>query len=170
MFTAIRWIGSCVPCGYVEPNLKSVTMEELVRFEKAPYREVSCELLDLDVGTFTFTKIVGLVVDQDLTTLSIAYYEDGWTTIQPDGTLRSNHFDESAIIGESIGYTWEDAKKVYHSVPTEEREGWSEGVIRNPVYSKIAIREDVDKDEVIHAITAIFAVFGKMPIVRIKSA
>jgi hypothetical protein len=138
---AVRWLNfTCNPL--VDADRYSIA--ESLEFEKSPHREVSVELfLDRPLNQL---RNIGLRVDVERTQFSIGYYEDGWTELLSDGTLRSPHYDQAeCVVGESIAYTWDDALQMLEC--NEDRESWSEGVVAAPIYRTVVCYEQTPQVE-----------------------
>jgi hypothetical protein len=84
--------------------------------------------------------------------------EDGYS-------VRAPSVDEELTWGEFVDSGWENARKMYDSIPTAEREGWAEGIIANPTYSAIVIKGSMDMEMLMKA-AALKKVFG-LPVIEI---
>lgn len=159
---AIRWFGSgtCEFCDQ-DSTPSDPTPLESALWEKNPTREVSVEITP-NLND-CFGGGVGLLVDPSSKLVRV-YALDAWTSIMEDGfTVRSERetrMDECRV---DFGTSWEDCSKLYHSVPREERDEWSEGVINSPQYTHIVLKDEYD-EELLHAVQSVF----NLPIMYIK--
>lgn len=158
---AIRWL-SFNQVGNTGPShldVGTLTKEQCLEWERDPDREVSVEILPaksnasyhLGYGT------IGLEVDTRSTELVRVYPEDGNTIPEEDGTLRSLDVEvEESVWGIEVDSGWENALRLYHSI--EQRDTWSEGVVRKPKYKKIIVQKDDDylDEELVKAVAKFF--------------
>ena len=175
MFKAIRWV-SFFANSYVNHDLEELPevsamyrdYAETLEWESSPNREISVEILAEDVGSFSImSESLGLVVDTEQMQLSRVYAEDAWTTLQPDGTIRSTTVDET--VGKQINWSdqLDDLKLVYYSISPNERENWCEAVISQPRYIGWVAHEDTDVEELEPLIKRFF---GDIPQMKISFA
>ena len=135
---AVRWLRG-EPCEYMQgddPQDERFSILGRVEFEKSPTREVCCEILPDLSKSFVNSPNFGLLVDCANTELVRVYAEDAWTALQPDGYSVRADCEEDRLWG--VG--WENAQKIYDKIPTEEREGWAEGILRNPRYQAVVVK------------------------------
>jgi hypothetical protein len=153
--------------GYLEDGIMpTFTHEESALFERNPNREICIEIAPSLEQSRCGRDGVGLLVDVDQTELVRMYAEDSWTELQDDGySVRAPSVDEDECWGSFVDSGWENARKVYDSIPADEREGWAEGVVARPVYSAIIIKGHMDVDMLFKA-AALKKIFG-LPVVRL---
>lgn len=175
MLKAIRWV-SFFANSFVNSDLEELpevsttyrNTEETLLWESSPNREISVEILDEDVGSFSImSESLGLVVDMEQIQLSRVYAEDAWTTLQPDGTIRSNSVDETVGKQSNWSDQLDDLELVYYSISPNERENWCEGVITHPRYMGWVAHEDTDVEELEPLIKRFF---GDIPQLKIRFA
>lgn len=164
----IRWL-SFENNPLTNPNCQNCSVEEALRFEKSPHREVSVELLNPKEGSYNQRRRVGLVVDMENTIFRRGYSEDGYTEIQADGiTLRSPFYDEEVCErGVDIAFDWAEAEQMV-SCLDPDRESWAEGVVWQPHYSAIAVRKGVKISQ--ELLELMQKIFGSLRVIRVRNA
>ena len=152
---AIRWIGAgtCEFCDQ-DSTPSDPTPLQIALWEKNPSREISVEITPHPKDSFG--RGVGLLIDPTQSKLVRVYALDGWTSIMEDGiSVRSERETRTDECRVDFGTSWEDCSKIYHSVPREERDEWSEGVINSPQYTHIVLKDKYD-EELLRAVQSVF--------------
>lgn len=167
---AIRWL-SFRQVGNTGPshlNVDTLTEEQCLAWEMNPDREVSVEVIPSksNASYCSAYGAIGIEVDTRSTELVRVYPEDGNTVPDEEGHLRSLDVEvEESVWGVEVDSGWENALRLYQSV--EQRETWSEGVVRKPQYKKVVVKQNDDYlDEELVAKVAEF--FGRLPIKTIR--
>lgn len=115
---AIRWLGAYGRASDLESMLHSETVERI---------EVACEIIPHGDKSGLTRPGVGLLVDQQYTTLVRCYAEDSWTRDNGHGYLSAEH---------DVPYVtrWNECSGL------RKRGAYMEGTIRDPIYSAVVIR------------------------------
>lgn len=116
--TAIRWLGAYGRASDLESMLRSETVERI---------EVACEIIPHGGKSGLTRPGVGLLVDQQYTTLVRCYAEDSWTRDNGHGYLAAEH---------DVPYVtrWNECSGL------RMRGAYMEGTIRDPIYKAVVIR------------------------------
>lgn len=115
---AIRWLGAYGRASDLESMIRSETVERI---------EVACEIIPHGDKSGLTRPGVGLLVDQQYTTLVRCYAEDSWTRDNGHGYL-SAEYDVPYVT------RWNECSGL------RKRGAYMEGTIRNPIYSAVVIR------------------------------
>lgn len=144
---AIRWISfDWNPnTGPESPDSLPDDLGKLL-WEKNPTREVSVEILPVRCkNTFCFHYgAIGLEVDTTQSILVRVYAEDGCTIVNEKGELRPADEEQESEFGTFWSTGWENAHDIWYQIPRKERTAWAEGIVKNPVYKTVIVREDDD--------------------------